>query len=100
MTATDANDFDSRFMEITMKKWLIPLLGILFILPVQISFAQGVRVGPDGEFSQQTLKLPYAFYNENFGFAGGFVYGKVGSPQKQATGGQRYPDATHRAPVF
>ena len=68
-----------------MKKWLIPLLGILFILPVQISFAQGVRVGPDGEFSQQTLKLPYAFYNENFGFAGGFVYGKVGSPQKQAT---------------
>jgi hypothetical protein len=85
MTATDANDFDSRFMEITMKKWLIPLLGILFILPVQISFAQGVRVGPDGEFSQQTLKLPYAFYNENFGFAGGFVYGKVGSPQKQAT---------------
>jgi len=85
MTTTDANDFDSRFMEITMKKWLIPLLGILFILPVQISFAQGVRVGPDGEFSQQTLKLPYAFYNENFGFAGGFVYGKVGSPQKQAT---------------
>ncbi len=67
-----------------MKKWLISLLSILFFFPVQISFAQGVRVGPDGKFSQQTLSLPYAFYNENFGFAAGYVYGLVGSPQKQA----------------
>lgn len=67
-----------------MKKWLITLLSILFFFAVQTSFGQGVRLGPDGEFSQQTLKLPYAFYNENFGFAGGFVYGKVGRPQKQA----------------
>ena len=68
-----------------MKKWLITLLSTFFFLPIQSAFAQGVRVGPDGQFSQQTLSLPYAFYNENFGFAGGFVYGKVGSPQKQAT---------------
>ena len=67
-----------------MKKWLITLLSIFFFFPVQTTFGQGVRVGPDGKFSEQTLKLPYAFYNENFGFAGGFVYGKVGSPQKQA----------------
>ena len=68
-----------------MKKWLLPLLGILFFFPVQTAFAQGIRVGPDGQFSPQTLSLPYAFYNEKFGFAAGYVYGKVGSPQKQAT---------------
>ena len=45
---------------------------------------QGVFVGPDGKSEPRTLRLPYAFYNENFGFAGGFVYGKVGKPQKQA----------------
>jgi hypothetical protein len=57
----------------------------LFLLFCHTAFAQGIRVGPDGQFSEQTLSLPYAFYNENFGFAAGYVYGKVGSPQKQAT---------------
>ena len=42
----------------------------LFVLLTGVSsFGQGVRVGPDGEASKQTLSLPYAFYNENFGFA-------------------------------
>jgi outer membrane protein assembly factor BamA len=50
-----------------------------------MAYAQGVAVGPDGKFSPQTLSLPYALYNENFGFAAGYVYGKVGSLQKQAT---------------
>ena len=68
-----------------MKKCLTPLFGVLFFFAVQTAFAQGVRVGPDGQFSPQTLSLPYAFYNEKFGFAAGYVYGKVGSPQKQAT---------------
>lgn len=67
-----------------MKKWLIVLLSPFFSFQVQIVGAQGIRVGPHGEFSQQTLSLPFAFYNENFGFAAGYVYGKVGSPQKQA----------------
>ena len=58
----------------------------LFVLLTGVSsFGQGVRVGPDGEISQQTLSLPYAFYNENFGFAAGYVYGVVGKPQKQST---------------
>jgi hypothetical protein len=58
----------------------------LFVLLTGVSsFGQGVRVGPDGEVSQQTLSLPYAFYNENFGFAAGYVYGVVGQPQKQST---------------
>jgi hypothetical protein len=68
-----------------MRKLLTLLLTIPVFFAGQTVFAQSIRVGPDGEFSQQTLKLPYAFYNENFGFSGGFVYGKVGSPQKQAT---------------
>jgi hypothetical protein len=67
-----------------MKKCLALLIGIFFFFTAQLAFAQGVAVGPDGQFSPQTLALPYAFYNENFGFAGGFVYGKVGALQKQA----------------
>lgn len=41
--------------------------SLLFFIFRYIAFAQGVRIGPDGHFSQQTLSLPYAFYNENFG---------------------------------
>jgi hypothetical protein len=43
-------------------------------------YGQGVRVGLDGEVSRQTLSLPYAFYNENFGFPAGYVHGVVGHP--------------------
>ncbi|MEJ2165020.1 MAG: hypothetical protein P8X90_05790, partial [Desulfobacterales bacterium] len=60
---------------------------IIFLIFIccNLAYGQGVAVGPDGQFSPQTLNLPYALYNENFGFAAGYVYGKVGSPQKQAT---------------
>ena len=75
---------DSRLRQIMKTKWLLALSAVLLVSTAQSLFAQGVRVGPDGTFSPQTLKLPYAFYNENFGFAGGFVYGKVGKPQKQS----------------
>ena len=33
------------------------------------AFGQGIRVGPDDQVVESTLSLPYAFYNENFGFA-------------------------------
>jgi hypothetical protein len=58
---------------------------LLILLPGVSSFGQSVRVGPDSEFSEQTLSLPFAFFNESFGFAVGYVYGVVGRPQKQAT---------------
>jgi len=48
------------------------------------AYAQNVIVGPDREFREQTLSLPYAFYNEAFGAAVGYVQGKIGYPQKQA----------------
>jgi hypothetical protein len=69
-----------------MRKQMVQAV-VLFLVFIysNLAYAQGVAVGPDGQFSQQTLSLPYAFYNENFGFAAGYVYGKVGSPQKQAT---------------
>ena len=67
-----------------MNKWISGWCVALFLLFCHTAFGQGIRVDPDGQFSEQTLSLPYAFYNENFGYAAGYVYGKVGSPQKQA----------------
>ena len=52
---------------------------------VGIAFGQGVAIGPDGKSSSQVLSLPYAFYNEKFGAAVGYVYGVVGYPQKQSS---------------
>ena len=53
-------------------------------LPLAAS-AQGVFTGPEGETGVQTLSLPYAFANESFGTAVGYVHGVVGKPQKQST---------------
>ena len=68
-----------------MKHFAFGIFLLFFLLSSVSAFGQEVRVGPDGEFSEQTLSLPYAFYNESFGFAVGYVYGVVGRPQKQAT---------------
>ena len=56
-----------------------------FLLLPQTSLGQGVRVGPDGKTSKQKLSLPFAFYNESFGFSAAYVSGVVGYPQKQST---------------
>ena len=68
-----------------MKQIVFAIFFLFVLLTAISSFGQGVRVGPDGEFSEQTLSLPYAFYSESFGFAVGYVYGVVGRPQKQST---------------
>jgi hypothetical protein len=68
-----------------MRQIAFAVFFLLVWLTSVSSFGQGVRVGPDGEVSKQTLSLPYGFYNENFGFAAGYVYGVVGKPQKQST---------------
>jgi len=41
-------------------------------------------VGRDGKFEKNVLSVPYAFYNENFGFAGAYAYAVTGWPQKQS----------------
>jgi hypothetical protein len=68
-----------------MKQIAFAVFFFFILLTGVSSFGQGVRVGPDNEFSAQTLSLPYAFFNDSFGFAVGYVYGLVGRPQRQAT---------------
>ena len=68
-----------------MKQIKLGIFLLLIFLNGVSSFGQGILAGPDGEFREQTLSLPYAFYNESFGFAVGYAYGVVGRPQKQAT---------------
>ena len=63
--------------------WIILLL-IYFLLTPRLSVGQDIFVGPDGKFEEQTLSVPYAFYNESFGAAVAYAYGKVGYPQKQS----------------
>ena len=64
---------------------MLHLFFFVALIPASPVFGQGIRVGPDGQVVESTLSLPYAFYNEHFGFAAGYVYGVVGRPQKQAT---------------
>jgi len=68
-----------------MKQITFAVFFLFVLLTGVSSYGQGIRVGPDGQFSDQTLSLPYAFYNDSFGFAVGYVYGVVGRPQKQAS---------------
>jgi hypothetical protein len=57
---------------------------LLAILLASDGYTQGVFVGPDEKPSTQVLSLPYGFYNENFRFAAGYVYGVTGYPQEQS----------------
>ena len=56
----------------------------MLVLVSAPAFAIGVYVDEEGDFSEKVLKLPYAFWNEKFGFAGAYVYGITGYPQKQS----------------
>ena len=60
-------------------------LLILLVVTVMNAHAVGVTVGPDGKEKAGRLQLPFAFYNESFGAAVGYVYGQGGWPQKQST---------------
>ena len=63
--------------------WIFVLVLIVFSFG-QSAFVQSIMVGPDEKFEKQVLSLPYAFYNENFGFAGAYFYAVTGYPQKHA----------------
>ncbi len=47
--------------------------------------AQSVYVDPRQPVTDPVLSLPYAFYNENFGFATGWVYAVGGVPEPQSS---------------
>jgi hypothetical protein len=51
-----------------MRQIVFVVFFLLVLLTGMSSFGQGVRVGPDGKVSEQTLSLPYAFANESFGY--------------------------------
>lgn len=46
--------------------------------------AQSISVEKGKEFTPRVLNLPYAFYNDSYGAAVGYVYGITGKPQPQA----------------
>jgi hypothetical protein len=58
---------------------------ILLSIAVVNANAASVTVGPDGKPRSTKLNLPFAFYNESFGAAAGYVYGVSGWPQPQST---------------
>ena len=69
-----------------MKHFLILLVMIGFVLTAAGSFAEEIKIVPVGDSRQdKVLKLPYAFSNESFGGAVGYVYSRVGYPQPQST---------------
>ena len=67
-----------------MNKRLIWLILLFFLLPCHLAFGQSIMVGPDGKFEKSVLNLPFAFYNEDFGFAAAYAYAVIGYPQKQS----------------
>jgi len=67
-----------------MNNRLIWLILLFLFLPCRLAFGQSIMVGPDGKFEKNVLNLPFAFYNESFGFAAAYVYAMTGYPQKQA----------------
>jgi hypothetical protein len=66
------------------KRIAITVLLLLTITVVNAN-AVGIIVGPDGKATTHHLNLPFAFFNETFGVAAGYVYGVSGWPQPQST---------------
>lgn len=60
-------------------------LAVITISGTVSSHAQTIKTDENGESEPQTLRLPYIFYNEAFGLAGGYVYGLSGNPQPQSS---------------
>jgi hypothetical protein len=70
-----------------MGRWIL-LAGLGLLFSAQFAFGQSIFVAKgkeDAKHEPLILNLPYAFYNENFGGAAGWVYGATGWPQKQST---------------
>jgi len=68
-----------------MKRQVIQVVVFLLaLICCNLASAQSIMVGPDGKFKKGVVSVPYAFYNRNFGAAGGYAYAVTGSPQKQA----------------
>jgi len=56
---------------------------LLAVAAVRPAFGATIIVNTNGDFAPASFLLPYAFYNQYFGFAVAAAYGSSGSPQKQ-----------------
>jgi hypothetical protein len=54
------------------------------LLLAQTGLAATARADTGEIPSYETLAIPFPFYNESFGFAAGYVYGRAGWPEPQA----------------
>ena len=61
------------------------LTVVILVFTASSATAVGVTVAPGSQPEPKTLSLPYVFYNDSFGAALGWVYAKVGAPQKQSS---------------
>lgn len=63
---------------------LLAFLSIPFVSGIAFP-SNGSQLQPEIDYSKGEISIPYAFYNENFGFAGGYVHSVSGFPQQQST---------------
>ena len=61
---------------------LRPLAGVLLLASSGLAASAGAE--EPAETSYETLAIPFPFYNESFGFAAGYVYGRAGWPEPQS----------------
>jgi len=68
-----------------VKQSILFLLALLIVFDRGSAFGEDVKFGPPGNPDNKiTLNLPYAFYNDSFGFAVGYVYSVIRYPEKQS----------------
>ena len=59
-------------------------LLLLVLILARTTFAQEIERHDNNTGDENTLNVPYAFYNEDLGFTVGYVYSVQGYPQKQS----------------
>ena len=69
--------------EMLKSSWCLGVIaGLLFLS--QLGLCATARADTGGSASYETLAIPFPFYNESFGFALGYVYGRSGWPEPQS----------------
>jgi hypothetical protein len=81
----DLKAFVHGYPRLKRNMVLIFLIAFLVLHGPHPSFGEEENKIVEEADTRQTLNVPYAFYNENFGFAVGYVYSIHGYPQKQST---------------
>jgi hypothetical protein len=75
-----------RWMRLSRLFWVgsMKILGSLLPVCLVLLTTSG-DAGEVEDYGNSNLSLPYGFYNETFGFAAGWIEGRIGSPQPQST---------------